>query len=146
MAATAFEFYNKFKDELGKGNVDLSGSTTTFSMVLANSASNAGDATLASYASLTNELATDNGYTAGGKALTVNWSVKTTTSTFSYTFATVVFTAAAASAMANVKFAVVRTNTSSILVMYSQLSTAELTVPAGNELHIYPNTVAFELN
>lgn len=146
MAATAWEFYNHFKDQLGGGLVDLNGVTTTFNMVLCGSTTNANDATLTSYTSLTGELATDNGYTVGGKALTVNWSVKTTTSTFSWTFNTVAFTAAAASAMINVKYAVIMTNTSSILVCFSQLTTAALTVPAGKELIVEPNPVAFELN
>ena len=146
MAATAFEFYNHFKSQLGGGLVDLNGVNTTFNMILCGSTTNAADATLTSYGSLTGELATDNGYTVGGKALTVNFSVKTTTSTYSFTFNTVAFTAAAASAMTNVGYAVIMTNTSSILVCWSKLSTAALTVPAAKELIIEPNPVAFELN
>jgi len=146
MAATAWEFYNNFKNQLGQGAIDLTGTGTTFNMVLCGSTTNAGDATLNSYTSLTGELATDNGYTSGGKALTVNWSVKTTTSTYSWTFNTVAFTAGAASAMTNVKYAVIMTITSSVLVCFSQLTTAALTVPAGKELIIEPNPVAFELN
>ena len=148
MAATAFEFFNNFKKQLGLGNIDLSGTSTSFKMILLGSAStvesHANDWN--NYASVNGELATDNGYTAGGKALTVNWSVKTTTSTYSWTFNTVVFTAAAASAMTDVKYALIMTATSSILVCYSKLTTAAVTVTAGQEYHIYPTTVAFELN
>jgi hypothetical protein len=146
MAATAWEFYNNFKDQLGGGTVDLNGVTSSFNMILCGSTTNAADATLNSYASLTGELATDNGYTQAGKLLTVNWSVKTTTSTYSWTFNTVAFTAAATSAMTNVKYAVIMTVTSSILVCFSQLTTSALTVPAAKELIIEPNPVAFELN
>ena len=146
MAASAWEFYNSFKSKLGTGLVDLSGTGTSFQMALCGSTTNAADATLSSYGSITGELAADNGYTVGGKAMVVNWSVKTTTSTFSWTFNTVAFTAAAASAMDNVKYAVIYTLTASILVCWSQLTTAALTVPAGKELIIEPNPVAFELN
>lgn len=145
MAATAFEFFHQFKYKLGTGAIDLSGVGDSFSLVLCSSASNVA-ATLSTYGSLTGELATDNGYTAGGRALTVNFSAKATASVFSFTFNTVVWTAPAGSALTNVKFAVIRTNTSSLLVCWSQLSTAEITVPAGNEFHVYPNTVAFELH
>lgn len=146
MAASAWEFYNTFKNQLGGGLVDLNGVNTTFNMILCGSTTNAADATLGSYGSVTGELATNNGYTAGGKAMVVNFSVKTTTSTYSFTFNTVAFTAAAGSAMINVKYAVIMTNTSSILVCWSELTTAALTVPAAKELIIEPNPVCFELN
>lgn len=145
MAATAWEFYNNFKSALGSGSIDLSGTNTSFTMRLYSSASNAATASLVSGGQVTNELtAGDNGYTI--RPLTVNWSVKTTTSTYSWTFNTVVWTAPAGSALTNVKFAVIMTQTASILVCWSQLSTAEITVPAGTELHISPNPVCFELN
>lgn len=149
MAVTAWSFYRHFIRQVLTGNIDMSGTGTTFRMVLCNSASNAeSTALLSSYGSLTGELATDNGYTAEGKALAgVNLSIKTTTSIFSWLFNTVVFTAAAGSAMTGVKYVVIRTATSSILVAYSRLSTAEITVPAGNELHIGPEaaSVHFEM-
>lgn len=148
MAATAFEFFNHFKGELGKANVDLSGTNNKFNLVLLGSASTVESHIndWSTYSSVAGELSTDNGYTAGGKELTVNWSVKTTSSTWSWTFNTVVFTAGASSALVDVKYALVYAVTSSILVMYTRLTTAALTVSAGQELHIYPTTVAFELN
>jgi len=144
--ASAWEFYNSFKSKLGTGLVDLSGTNTTFKMALFGSAANVADATLSAFASCTGEQALNSNYAAGGKALTVNWSVKTTTSTFSWTFLTVSFTAAAGSAMNDCKYAVIYTQTASILVCWSQLSTAAIDVTAGKELIIAPATVAFELN
>lgn len=144
MAVTAWSYYRHFIRQVLTGNVDMSGTGTAFRMVLCSSASNAENvATLSSYGSLTGELATDNGYTQEGKPLAnVNLSLKATTSIFSWLFDTVVFTAAAGSAMTGVKYVVIRTATSSILVAYSRLSTAEITVPAGNELHIGPESSA----
>lgn len=141
--AAAWEYYNSFKSSLGSGAIDLTGTGTAFQMKLYTSASNAATATLVSGGQVTNEVATG-GYV--GKAMVVNWSVKTTTSTYSWTFNTVVYTAAATSAITNIKYAVIMTQTASILVMWSQLSTVEITVPATTEYNLYPSTVAFELN
>jgi len=144
MAASAWEFYNSFKDKLGRGEIDLTGTNTTFKMRLFQSASNAATATLVTAGQLTNEVATSS-YPAKGNALTVNWSVKTTTSTYSWIAQTVTFTASG-TAINNIKYAVIATQTASILVCWSQLTTAEFNVAAGNELIIEPNPVTFELN
>lgn len=143
--ASAWEFYNNFKGALGSGAIDLTGVGTAFKLRLYTSASNAATATLVSGGQVTNEVA-GNGYPAEGKALTVNWSVKATASVYSWVFTTVVFTANASSAITNIKYAVIMTQTASILVCWSQLSTVEITVPAGVEYHIYPNTSVFELS
>ena len=144
MAASAWEFYNNFKSALGLGTIDLSGTGTSFQMRLFMSSSNAATATLVSGGQLTNEI-TSSAYPAEGQALTVNWSVKTTTSTYSWSFLTAIFTASG-TALTNIKYAVIMTQTASILVCWSQLSSAEYTVAAGNELIIEPNPVCFELN
>lgn len=144
MAASSWEFYNNFKSALGKGQIDLTGTGTSFKLRLMTSASNAATATLVSAGQLTGEVASS-AYTAKGKALTVNWSVKTTTSTYSWTFATVIFTASG-TAINNIKYAVIATQTASILVCWSQLSTAEFNVALNGTLVIEPNPVCFELN
>jgi hypothetical protein len=144
MAASAWEFYNAFKNALGQATVDLSGVATTFRMSLHTSASNAADVTLSAISSVTGTLTTG-GYVQ--KTLAgVNWSVRTTTSTFAWTWNTVIWTVASDSAMANVKFAVIHMQTASTLVCFSQLSTAEFTVAAGNLYVIEPNPVCFTLN
>ena len=144
MAASAWEFYNTFKQKLGAGQIDLTGTGTTFKMRLFKSTSNAATATLVTAGELTNEV-DSSAYPAKGNALTVNWSVKTTASTYSWTFTTVIFTASG-TAINNVKYAVIATQTASILVCWSQLTSAEFNVALGNELVIEPNPVCFELN
>ena len=144
MAATAWEFYNNFKSALGSGSIDLSGTNTSFKLRLYQSSSNAATATLVSGGQVTNEVASSS-YPAEGQALTVNWSVKTTTSTYSWTMLTVIFTASG-TALNNIKYAVIMTQTASILVCWSQLTTAEFNVTTGNTLTIEPNPVIFELN
>jgi len=144
MAASAWEFYNNFKYALGNGQIDLTGTGTSFKMRLFKSSSNAATATLVTAGQLTNEV-DSSAYPTKGNALTVNWSVKSTTSTYSWTFTTVVFTASG-TAINNVKYAVIATQTASILICWSQLTTAEFNIALGNELVLEPNPVAFELN
>ncbi len=144
MPATAWEFYNSFKDKLGRGQIDLTGTNTAFRMRLYTSASNAATATLVSAGEVTGEV-NSSAYPAKGNPLTVNWSAKSTASTYSWTFLTVIFTASG-TAINAVKYAVIATQTASILVCWSQLSTAEFNVAVGNELVIEPNPVAFELS
>ena len=143
MAATAWDFFNGFKDALGRGTIDLSGGNTSFRMILMRSAAllSATQATIIS--SIAQTVAT------GGhnfRALTVNWSVKSTTSTFSWTWNTVIWTVASDSAMTGVAYAVIYAQTASTLICWSRLSTAEFTVAAGNLYVIEPNPVCFELN
>jgi hypothetical protein len=90
--------YNGFKSALGLGTVNLS--TDTFKMVLLTSAYTPA-ATHAGYADLTNELATGDGYTAGGATLasktwtgaaTLTWDaadVEWTASTFTCYYAVI---------------------------------------------------------
>lgn len=81
MAASAWALYNKAKKLISDGTIDLD--THTFKAVLCSSSSNAATLTIENYTSLTNELATANGYTSGGLALTsVTWSESSGTVTF----------------------------------------------------------------
>lgn len=143
--ASAWVLYNNAKKAIGSGGIDLTGSGTAFKLRLYTSASNAATATLITGGQVTNEVSTG-GYPAEGKSMTVNFSAKTTASVFTWIFNTVVFTAAAGSAITNIKYAVIMTQTASILICYSQLSTSEITVPATTEYHLWPNTSIFELS
>ena len=59
MAATAWAFYNSFREKLGEGDFDLSGTSVNFTMSLHTSAAsaNATNAVLSTYASIANEVA-----------------------------------------------------------------------------------------
>ncbi len=142
MAATAWEPFRKFKDALGRGLVDLSGTGTTFEMVLMKSAALLSATAFSLISSVTNTVNTG-GHTF--RALTVNWSVRSTTSVIAWTWNTVIWTVASGSAMTSVKYAVIYSKTASILICWSRLSTAEFQVAAGNLYVIEPNPVCFEL-
>ena len=73
MAASAWQVFNSFKKYLGDGTIDMD--LHTFKVQLHSSTYVPNIATQTVRADLSGELATANGYTAGGKALTgVLWT------------------------------------------------------------------------
>lgn len=75
MAAGSWTFTNAGRESLLNGDFDIN--TDTFKMALFLSTSNIGAAST-TYAGLTNEHANGNGYTTGGKTLTMSLSGTTT--------------------------------------------------------------------
>lgn len=75
MAAGSWTFTNAGRTSLLNGDFDID--TDSFKMALFTSSSNIG-ASSTTYAGLTNEVANANGYTTGGKALTMSLSGTTT--------------------------------------------------------------------
>jgi hypothetical protein len=142
MAADVWKTYNKFKEYLGDGTIDLD--NDAFKMGLYLSTSNAATLTLDEKGDLTNEHAAANGYTAGGEALTsVTWVESAGTVTFDC--ADVVWTASGGSIIA--RFAVIYDDTTAgapptdALVCYSLLDNApaDVTVTTGNTLTVQIN-------
>lgn len=66
MAGDKWKFYNPYCERVFKNDID---DEHTYKMMLLSSASNCTDLTLANKADLTNEIASANGYTAGGATL-----------------------------------------------------------------------------
>jgi hypothetical protein len=136
MAADAWKFYYSFKEYVGDGGIDLD--TDTFKIILLLSTSNAATLTLTNYAGLTNEVATNFGYTQGGLALnSPTWVTATTVTTFDVSGADPVWTASGGSITA--RFAAIFDDTSTVpsadlLVCYSLLDNApaDVTATTGN--------------
>ena len=72
MAAGPFTFFNAFREKLGNALIDLD--TTPFRMTLHASGYTPSAADHGDLADTSNELATANGYTTGGAAMTVAWT------------------------------------------------------------------------
>ena len=73
MAATAWAFFNSFRENMGGATAwDLAGTSDGFQMSLHTSAAstNANDQTLSTYASIGSEVANGNGYATGGVSVT----------------------------------------------------------------------------
>ena len=141
MASDAWSSYDKFKEYLGDGTIDLDGDA--FKAALFLSTSNCATLTLDGLAALTNQHANANGYTTGGVALaSVTWTESSGTLTFDS--ADPSWTASGGSIVA--RFAViyddtVTTPTADPMVCFSLLDNApaDVTVTDGNTLTLTIN-------
>lgn len=141
MAVGAWSFYQKFRRNLGRGAITLQ--SGNWRMILLTSASNAATNTLSTYGSLTNELATSNGYTAGGGTkglLTQTWTAGASAGQYRFNYSPARIWTATGGSIANIKFAVIYTSGASAgakkLLVSSQLSTSQFTLTVGNTLTI----------
>ena len=144
MAADAWKVYDKAKEYIGDGTIDLDGDT--FKVVLCTVTSNATTQTLQLYASLTEELGTANGYTAAGDTPgSVTWTESSGTVTFDS--ADPAWTASGGSITA--RYAVLYDDTPSSpadpLIAYCLMDNApaDVTVTDGNTLTIQLNASGY---
>lgn len=144
MAAAAWAFYNKFKEYMAEGTLDLN--TDIFLLSLHKSTSNASTATLSTYAAVTNEVTQANGYLTGGKTLSATtWSVGASASEMRFDATAAIWTASGGS-VASIMYAVIRESAGK-LVAWSKLSASIFAVTDGNTLTITPSANGvFELN
>ena len=140
MAATAWAFYNSFREKLGEGDFDLSGASVNFKMSLHTSAAstNATNAVLSTYASIANEVANGNGYTTGGKSVSGRtWAAGASAGVFRFDSTAVVWTATGGD-VDSVKFAIIY-QSGGKLVCYSKLSTSQFNLTQDNTLTVTPS-------
>jgi len=143
MAASAWVLYNLAKQKLGDGTHVLDSDVFRLGLYLSNS--NAATLTLSTRGSVTNEVATANGYTQGGQTLgSVTWGAGATVTVRQFDSAAEVFTAAGGT-IVGVKHAVIYNNTKGTsagtrpLLCTSQLSTALFGITDTNTLTVTPN-------
>jgi len=137
-AANAWDFYNEFTEYSMDGTMDLD--ADTFNLGLYLSTSNAATLTISGRAALTNQVATNFGYTQPGSALdSVTWNRSGGTTTFDS--ANEVFTASGGSIVA--RFAVIDDDTVTTpvadpLCCYSLMDSLpdDITATDGNTLTI----------
>jgi len=143
MAATAWSLYNDFKNYVGKGGIVLSGGV--FRMALFRGSSNVSTFTLSTYASLTSEVTTGNGYVTGGQSLSAHtWAQGTSAKVQRFDATANIFSASGAAHSA-IQFAVIY-QSGGLLVAWSKLSTSPFDVTDGNTLTVTPSgTGYFEL-
>ena len=136
MAASAWQFYNSFRDHMGKGSIDLSG--VNFMMALVQTTTGFADKTLSAYGSLTDEVAQEFGYTTGGQALsTETWT--TGASAGQYMFdCSAAYWSANGGTISTVKGAVIY-QSGGELVCYSTLTGTAFDVTDTNSLTITPH-------
>lgn len=143
MAATAWSFYNMFKEYMADGTIDLDGHD--FMLALYTNSSNADTSTLSTRGSITNEVANGNGYATGGKTLSaVTWAQGTSAGQRRFDATAKIFSASGGD-IANIQYAVIYDNSTGTsagdrkLVCRSTLSSSQFTVTNGNTLTITPH-------
>ena len=146
MAATAWSFYNSFREYIGNAAFDLDGTSTAFYMALHTSAASAlvNTKTLSTQASLANEVASGNGYTTGGASVTSRTWASVATDKYRFDSTAVIWTATGG-AISNIKYAVIY-QAGGKLVCFSKLSTSQFTLAEDNTLTVTPSASGiFEL-
>ena len=145
MAASAWRVYDLFKQDLGKEGHNLNSSDTVI-CVLCASTSNAATLTIAGapngvYATLTNELATANGYTQKDESVAATWADIASGNTTKFDTVDPAWTASGGSITARFAVLLNDTHTSDALICYTLLDTtpADVTVTDGNTLTIQQN-------
>lgn len=121
-------------------NLDITATGNTIKIALFASTSNAATTSVNNYASLTDELSTANGYTAGGYTVTHTW---TGTSTVTFTFGSAEWTASGGSITARFAVAYNDTDTNKTVIAHVLLNNtpADETVTSGNTLTVTGGTL-----
>jgi len=143
MAASAWSFYNSFREYVGKAEFDIV--ANTFKMaVFTNATTTVTTKTLSTYASLNGE-ATGGSYVAGGKAMVSKTWASVATDKYRFGAANLIFTASG-SDISNIQYAVLYKD-SGKLIAYSQLTTTAFNLAQDNTLTIAPSANGiFELS
>jgi len=148
MAVGAFTFYNRAKNKLSGGGIDLR--SGAFRATLHTSASNAATATLSTKGSVDNEIADGNGYSTSGKALATKvWTAGASAAQMKFDADDLSWSANGGS-IASIKHLVVWASGASAnarhLLGRVQLSTSQFTLASGNRLTIaWPSGGIFTL-
>tara|TARA_B100000470_G_scaffold127077_1_gene98258 strand:- start:107 stop:541 length:435 start_codon:yes stop_codon:yes gene_type:complete len=144
MAASAWTFYNSFREYMGKAEFDIV--ANTFKMAIyTNATTTVTTKTLSTYASLNGEVAAAGGYVTGGKNMVSKTWASVATDKYQFGAANMIWTASGAD-ISNIQYAVLYKD-SGKLIAYSQLTTTAFNLAQDNTLTIAPSANGiFELS
>lgn len=146
MAASAWQFYNEAKGKMG--SAEWTFASNGFRMALFLSNSNATTRTLSLYSELTNEVASANNYTQGGKLLSGNtWATGASAGEYRFDTTAKIWTASGGN-ISGIKYAVIYKSASAgggPLLLASTLTSSPFSISDTNTLTVTPNTYVFSL-
>ena len=144
MAASAWSFYNSFREYVGKAEYAIV--ADVFKMaIFTNSTTTVTTKTLSTYASLNGEVANGNGYLTGGKNMASKTWASVATDKYRFGAANLIWTASGGT-ISNIQYAVLYKD-SGKLIAYSQLTTTAFNLATDNTITIAPSANGiFELS
>ena len=144
MAASAWSFYNSFREYVGEAEYDIV--ADGFKMaIFTNSTTTVTTKTLSTYASLNGEVANGNGYLTGGKNMASKTWASVATDKYRFGAANLIWTASGGT-ISNIQYAVLYKD-SGKLIAYSQLTTTAFNSATDNTITIAPSANGiFELS
>ena len=140
MAASAFVIFDKAKEYLMDGTIDLDTNTFNITFWTSATALSAGIAsTLTQLASAATQVSSGNGYAAGGAALTgVTWGSGASAGQKKFDASDYVITASGGQ-IENIKYAVIHEASSGAVLCYSRLTDTQFTLADGSTLTVQFN-------
>lgn len=141
MAASAWEIFNEFKIDLGQIVHTLDGGPYDLHLFRTSASANITNDTLSTLGSIGSEVASGNGYSQSGKALTVTYSAGDSAAQARWDFSDVIWTANGGT-IPNIRYAlIVRRSTSgklagNLIVARAALTTTQSTLNSGSTLTV----------
>ena len=141
MAVQAAKFYNLYHQYISG---TIANGSTAFVLHLMKSSSNFATKTLSTLGSLTNQIASGNGYTLAGKTMTKTWGAGTSAGQAKLNFTAISLSASGAigSILAYVVVATTGASakdTANKLICYASLTAAVFSISSGNKLILNPD-------
>ncbi len=142
MAASAWTVFNEFRKWVVDGTIDLPTTVVDIHLFITAASANINNDVLSTLGSIANEVASANGYSQSGKAITDTWTTGDSVGQMRYDMSDVIWTATGGT-IPNIRYAllVARTedsgkNSSNKLMMRAPLTTTQFTLQTGSTLTV----------
>lgn len=133
MAASAFTFFDTFREYMGDNTIDMDGATFRITLHTSAASANINNDALSTFASIGSEIADGNGYSSSGKNLTTTWTAGVSAGQLKFDADDITWTASGGN-IANIRYALISTGTN--LVARAALSTSQFTLNDGSSLTV----------
>jgi hypothetical protein len=139
MAAQAWKINYEAKKKIGNSTLNLA--STAYRISLYKSSSNFATGSLSVYSELTNEVASGNGYSSSGKALTGEvWTVGANASTYKFDVDDPIWTATGGNITSIMGAVIWNSSTGTFILCRASLTSSVFTLSSGNTLTLQMNS------